>query len=121
MTTDIEFFEKQNKKNTKNVNRSAIGKSAKTKGKTGERYIADFLAKVTGMPFIRVPNSGAFVGSSNRSRMDNITSGMASLQLGDIISPEFLTHQFIWESKNYADLDFHNLFYKENSKTCERT
>jgi len=40
----------------------------KAKGNTGERKIADFLTGLYGQKFIRVPNSGAFLGGSNRFR-----------------------------------------------------
>jgi len=107
---DIAKLEKLQPKVTKNgKTRSQIGRSSKTKGKTGERYFADKLSEASGKSFIRVPNSGAFVGQSNRDRLKTLSRTQSLISLGDIICPEELKRYFIFECKNYKDLDFHNL------------
>lgn len=112
----IEEFEKMNKtKLTKaGKNRSAVARSAKQKGKAGERYFADLLSAESGMSFIRVPNSGAFVGQSNRDKLKTLSRVQSIIHLGDIICPEELSHHYIFESKNYADLPFHQLLNPGN-------
>jgi len=81
----------------------------KPKGKLGETFFADKLSKVSGFHFHRIFTSGASVGKSNNSKLMQLTQNQAESQLGDIYSPEDLKHYFIWECKNYAELDFHNL------------
>lgn len=97
--------------------RSQVGKGSKSKGKTGERHFADILSKYSELEFIRVPNSGAFVGQSNRERLMKLSRTQRLINLGDIIAPEELMYSFIIESKNYADLDFHNLLNIKNNTT----
>lgn len=88
------------------------GNSSKNKGKTGEYFFAKILSSISGMNFLRIFTSGASVGKSNRGRLSNLTVGQAEQQLGDIASPETLKRMLIWESKNYVDLDLHNLISK---------
>lgn len=102
---DITKLEKLQPKLTKSgKTRSQIGKSSKTKGKTGERYFADKLSEASGKSFIRVPNSGAFVGQSNRDRLLALSRTQCLISLGDIICPEELKHYMIWECKNYKNI-----------------
>lgn len=103
-------FEKLNGGLTKTGRtRSQIGKGSKTKGKTGERYFADILTELSGMSFIRTSNSGAFCGQSNRERLKTISRAQGHMTLGDIICPEELKWNLIFEAKNYAELEFHQL------------
>lgn len=114
---DIAKLEKLQPKVTKNgKTRSQIGRSSKTKGKTGERYFADKLSEASGKSFIRVPNSGAFVGQSNRDRLKLLSRTQSIISLGDIICPEELKNYYIFECKNYKDLDFHNLINPNGSR-----
>lgn len=110
-------LDKLNKsKQTKNgKTRSQIGKSSKTKGKAGERFFASALSKSTKLSFLRVPNSGAFVGQRNRNRLETLSKTQQVINLGDIICPEELKYCFIFESKNYEELDFHNLINPKGS------
>jgi hypothetical protein len=97
--------------------RSEIGRSSKKKGATGERWFVDKLSEATGCNFMRVPNSGAFVGQSNRDRLMALSRTQGFVALGDIIPPDDLKYRFVFECKNYADLDFHNLINNDfNSK-----
>jgi hypothetical protein len=114
---DTANLEELNPKVTKSGRtRSQVGRSSKQKGKAGERFFADILSSTSGMEFIRVPGSGAFVGQSNRDRLIKLSRTQQMISLGDIICPEELTHSFIFESKNYADIDFHNLLTYDGCK-----
>jgi len=81
--------------------RSKIGKSAKRKGKTGERFVAEMLSKYSGLPFRRIPNSGGFVGKTNRNKILECTEDQSEGLLGDILPPMILKKRFVLESKNY--------------------
>ncbi|OQB40850.1 MAG: hypothetical protein BWY04_01169 [candidate division CPR1 bacterium ADurb.Bin160] len=105
----IEQLEKITKKRKKGVN-------PKTKGKRGETYFAEKLSQVTGLHFHRIYASGASVGQSNSNKLEILTQAQSEAQLGDIQSPEDLKYYFIWESKNYEELDFHNLININCSK-----
>lgn len=91
----------------------------KPKGKLGETFFATKLSEVSGYHFHRIYTSGASVGKSNNSLLTQLTQNQAESQLGDIFSPEDLTHYFIWECKNYAELDFHNLINNGSTKIHE--
>jgi len=93
------------------------GVEGKKKGKRGESWFADKLSDVSGLHFHRIFSSGAAVGGTNNNLLNQLTQSQAEAQLGDIQSPEDFLHYFIWECKNYADLDFHNLFNLSFSKT----
>jgi DNA-binding XRE family transcriptional regulator len=92
----------------------------KKKGKRGESWFADKLSDITGHHFHRIYSSGASVGKSNNSLLEELTQEQAQAQLGDIQSPDIFKHYFIWEAKNYKDLDFHNMLKPDKiSKTVE--
>lgn len=115
---NIVLLEKLQPKTTKSgKTRSQIGKSSKSKGKTGERFFADILSNVSGLSFLRVPNSGAFVGQSNRNKLQTLTRTQSIISLGDIICPEELKNYYIFECKNYgSNVDFHNMLLPSGSK-----
>lgn len=106
----LEDLDKLNgtKKKKKTINQ-------KKKGKTGESYFANILSDISGHHFHRIYTSGASVGKSNSDKLDILTQGQAEAQLGDIQSPETLKYYLIWESKNYGELDFHNLLVQKGS------
>jgi hypothetical protein len=81
----------------------------KAKGNNGERKIADFLTKLYGSKFIRVPNSGAFLGGSNRFRKASLDEGQIATFKADLIPPSNM-RKLVIESKFYSDFPFHNLF-----------
>jgi hypothetical protein len=89
--------------------RSKIGKSAKRKGKTGERYVAEMLSKYSGLPFRRIPNSGGLIGSSNRNKIFECTEDQSEGLLGDIFPPMILKKRIIAEVKNYKDFAWNKL------------
>ena len=82
---------------------------SKTKGKTFEREIANFLSKLYDNSFTRVPDSGAFTGGKNAFRREKLTEGQVRAHKGDIIPPDDWC-SFNVECKNYAEFPFHNLF-----------
>ena len=84
------------------------GKASKDKGKSGERELCKILEGVFGGSFIRVPNSGAFVGGKNVFRKESLTNEQNKLTTGDIITPDFMP-KFVLESKFYKDFPFHAL------------
>jgi len=86
-----------------------MSSAGKIKGNTGERKIADFLTKLYGQKFIRVPNSGAFLGGSNRFRKASLDAGQIATFKADLIPPSNM-RKLVIESKFYGDFPFHNLF-----------
>ncbi len=92
------------------------GVNPKSKGKTFEYEVANYLTEKTGMPFQRIFTSGAAVGQSNRGRLVQMTSGQAMVNLGDVTSPELLRQLVIWECKNYANVELNLLLSPKGSK-----
>jgi hypothetical protein len=86
-----------------------MASKSKTKGKTYERQVCEHLTKVFGKNFIRVPNSGAFVGGLNASRTASLTPEQILLSEGDIIVPIELQH-VKFECKTLGKFSFSNLF-----------
>lgn len=66
------------------------GRASKNKGKSWERDICKFLGNTLGGSFIRVPNSGAFIGGSNASRKVMLSDGQVRQAKGDIVPPDEL-------------------------------
>jgi hypothetical protein len=83
------------------------GKS-KSKGNGAERELSKFLSATFGGNFMRVPNSGAYVGGKNSFRKATMSETQMSLTKGDIIPPDFMP-KLVLESKFYADFPFHAL------------
>ena len=84
---------------------------SKAKGKSWERDVCNFLSELYHDSFIRVPNSGAYVGGKNEYRRDYLTEEQIKLSRGDIIPPVNFPY-FLAECKNYADFPFHQLLAK---------
>ena len=85
----------------------------KSKGNQGELIIAKFLTKLFGAQFIRVPNSGAFLGGSNAGRKTLMDSTQISYFKSDIIPPSHMK-RLVVESKFYKDFPFHKLGTDQN-------
>ena len=83
----------------------------KNKGKRVEREVADLLGKVTGKNWQRVPNSGAFLGKQNVSRMATMSSTQIIAARGDLIPPEEY-RDYIFEVKSRKDFSFNLLLEK---------
>ena len=93
------------------------GSASKRKGSSWERTIANDLSELYGEKFIRVQNSGAFVGGKNVSRKEMLDEGQIRSLKGDIVPPSSWIH-FNCEAKSYADFPFHKLF-QDNVKVLE--
>lgn len=107
---NFEKFDKLSPKTTKSgKSRSDIARASIRKGKNGERFCADFLTEISGMTFMRIPNSGARLGQSNRSRIFQYSEDQIASMLGDLYCPPRLQKFWIIESKNYASLPFKKL------------
>lgn len=82
---------------------------SKQKGSGYEREVAKFLSETYHESFVRVPNSGAFIGGQNQHRKKSLDQNQAKSFKGDIIPPD-AWQKFNSECKNYADFPFHQLF-----------
>jgi len=89
-----------------------MSSKSKTKGSSYEREIAKFLSETYGEPFVRVPNSGAYIGGSNSHRKNFLDGNQAKSFKGDIIAPDSWI-KFNCECKSYADFPFHLLMSGE--------
>lgn len=81
---------------------------SKTKGSGYEREQAKLLMDTYGGSFVRVPNSGAFIGGSNFHRAQHLSEGQVRGFKGDIIPPDDWKY-FNCECKFYGDFTFHQL------------
>lgn len=81
---------------------------SKAKGNSAELELCKFFHEVFGGSFIRVPNSGAYIGGKNAFRREFLSEGQVRHAKGDIIPPGFMP-KFVIESKFYADFPFHSL------------
>ena len=93
-----------------------MSNKSKIKGKSWERDVANFLTKHYNESFLRVPNSGAFVGGYNIYRTQTMTEQQVKSFKGDIIpGPSF--SNLVIECKNYKDLCLEDLLkYTKNPK-----
>jgi hypothetical protein len=82
---------------------------SKVKGNSWEREVAKHLSEMYSEPFIRVPNSGAYIGGANTKRKEFLHEGQIRSFKGDIIPGESFP-KFNCECKSYADFPFHQLF-----------
>lgn len=89
-----------------------MASKSKSKGASWERDLAKFLTTEFGAPFIRTPNSGAFIGGQNFARRENLTEGQTRHSKGDIVPPDNWKH-FNCEAKNYASFPFHRLLFNK--------
>lgn len=86
--------------------------AAKAKGNAWEREICKFLGDTLGGNFMRVPNSGAYMGGSNSHRKSFMEAGQQRAAKGDIIPPDDLPKLNL-EAKNYKDIAFHQILNGE--------
>jgi hypothetical protein len=99
--------------NNKQQGSGNMSTAQKAKGNTGERKIADFLGKLYEAKFIRVPNSGAFLGGKNIHRAATMDAGQIATFKADLIPPTNM-QRLVIESKFYADFPFHALLKNED-------
>lgn len=81
---------------------------AKAKGNAWELAICKFMGEHLGGHWMRVPNSGAFIGGNNVARKIFMDDGQVRMTKGDIIAPETLPKMNL-EAKNYKDIAFHQI------------
>ena len=91
---------------------------SKTKGKIWEREVVLFLSELYKESFIRVPNSGAYVGGKNEYRKANLSVEQIKLMRGDIV-PALQYPNFLAECKNYAQFPFHLLGHNHRIKLLD--
>ena len=95
------------------------GSKSKTKGKSYERDIANFLSDLYKESFTRVPHSGAYIGGQNFSRIDKLSENQTRGFKGDIIPPD--TFQLlVIEAKNYGEFQWHNLALGKEVKLLDQ-
>ena len=95
-----------------------MSRKSKIKGKSWERDVANFLTKLYKEPFLRVPNSGAFVGGHNIYRTQTMTEQQVRSFKGDIIpGPSF--KNLVIECKNYKEFPFHKLVFGQEIKQLD--
>lgn len=85
---------------------------SKSKGNNFERETCKYLSDLTGLSFTRVPNSGAFLGGKNISRVENLSESQVQIFDGDIIVPDELKDWSI-ECKFYKDFAWKKLFQSD--------
>jgi Holliday junction resolvase len=95
-----------------------MGANSKTKGKTFERDIANYLSKLYDSSFTRVPDSGAFTGGKNAVRKQTLSENQIRARKGDIIPPDEWKF-FNCEAKSYADFPFHHLLINKSIPLLE--
>lgn len=88
---------------------------AKTKGNSWERECCKILEKHLGGSWIRVPNSGAYIGGSHSYRKSFLSDSQNKIMKGDIIPPDEFP-KFVAECKNYKSFSFHLLLSNENKQ-----
>jgi hypothetical protein len=88
----------------------------KAKGNRAERQVADLLTRATSLNWSRVPNSGAFIGGSNVSRINSLSANQILLAKGDLIPPDEYANVYI-EVKSRNGFPYHQLF--ANSKELD--
>lgn len=98
----------KSKKVNKHITKSGKSKS-KSKGKSGERFFVEKLKSATKQSWLRVPNSGAFIGKQNRERIREMSVGQIGVALGDIQPPDNLKFNLVLECKNYAYFPFYKI------------
>lgn len=85
---------------------------SKIKGSSFEREAAKFLSELYGKSFVRVVNSGAFVGGKNVTRRNVLSENQIKSHKGDITPPDDWT-KFNAEAKSYSDFSWHLLLSGE--------
>jgi len=86
----------------------------KNKGKIYEREVAEIFANNFGGSWIRVPNSGGYVGGFNVNRLKTLSSNQATLMTGDIIPPN--NFNITIECKVRKEFKFYQLLQNKGSK-----
>lgn len=92
---------------------------SKIKGSTFEREVAKDLSDLYNESFIRVANSGAYVGGANYYRVNTLSEGQVQSSRGDIQPPDGWSF-FNCECKSYSDFPFHQLLFQGKIPILEK-
>ena len=95
-----------------------MSSKSKNKGKSWERDVCLFLSNLYRQSFIRVPNSGAFVGGKNEFRKETLSTEQIKLMRGDIVPPLHYPY-FVAECKNYAEFPFHQMVHNNSIRLLD--
>ena len=95
-----------------------MSNKSKNKGKSWERDVCNFLSDLYSQSFIRVPNSGAFVGGKNEFRNETLSLEQIKLMRGDIVPPLNYPY-FVAECKNYAEFPFHQMVHNNSIRLLD--
>lgn len=82
--------------------------ASKQKGSSYERTVSKYLSKTYNESFVRVVNSGAYVGGKNVIRKTHLSEAQVKSFKGDITPPDSWKH-FNCECKSYLSFSFHLL------------
>jgi hypothetical protein len=88
----------------------------KDRGKKLEQRVCDIFTAVTGKKWMRVPNSGAYIGGKNVFRKKSMDATQILLTRGDVIPPDEYKNVII-ECKKRKEFAWHQLF--SSSKDLE--
>jgi hypothetical protein len=91
----------------------------KNKGKNWERDVAKYLTSLFGVNFMRIQNSGAFIGNSNLYRAGNMTHEQIVSVEGDINCPKILENIRI-ECKFYQKIAWKCLFNSDGESNLNK-
>ena len=92
---------------------------SKRKGNGFEREVCSYLNKLTGLSFVRVPNSGAYIGNSNIGRAKELSKSQVQTFDGDIIVPEEFS-EWSFECKFYKTISWKKLFSEGGEANINR-
>lgn len=84
----------------------------KKKGNSFEREISSYLSKVYNESFVRVSNSGSFIGGKNAFRKKTLSENQKRNAKSDIVPPDNMKYLVI-EAKSYSELGFHQIIQGE--------
>lgn len=82
--------------------------ASKAKGNAAERELCKIFGNKFNETFIRVPNSGAFIGGLNNKRAKTLSTNQKEIMSNDIIPPECFPNCAL-ECKFYKDFSFNML------------
>ena len=93
--------------------------NGKQKGNRGERALSALLETYFDGSFVRVQNSGAFIGGKNAYRKDKLSQTQIRSSKADIVPPDNLP-RVVFESKFYKDFGFHHFAYGSQNPQLDK-
>jgi len=95
-----------------------MGTKSARNGKNFEYEIRDMLREATGIEsFERTPQSGAWIGQSNRYKTKTARADMVDIMSGDIVTPD--GWRWICECKNHENVTVHQLYFGKECKQVD--